>query len=60
MANRLLTYLKDSRAELKKVQWPNRAEVTRGTIVVTAISLGTAVFLGTVDYLLNIVLELLV
>jgi preprotein translocase subunit SecE len=60
MANSLITYLKDARAELKKVQWPSRPEVVRGTIVVIAISLGTAVFLGAVDYLLNFVLEILI
>ena len=60
MPNTILNYIKESKAELKKVQWPTRQEVVQGTIVVVAISLGTAAFLGVVDYLLNSLLEVFI
>ena len=53
----LVQYIKDSRAELKKVVWPSRREVVQHTMLVIAISLGVATFLGAVDFLLNMVLE---
>ena len=60
MPNTILNYIKESKAELKKVQWPTRQEVVQGTIVVVAISLGTVGFLGVVDYLLNSLLEVFI
>ncbi len=53
----IVQYIKDSRAELKKVVWPSRREVVQHTMLVIAISLGVAAFLGAVDFLLNMVLE---
>lgn len=57
MANRIVTYLKESRQELKRVVWPTRQETTRNTLLVIAISLGVAVFLGVIDFLLNMILQ---
>ena len=42
-------YLKASRQELKKVVWPSRKEVIQHTILVIAVSLGVAFFLGGID-----------
>lgn len=50
-------YLKDSVAEMKKVSWPTKKEIQQHTILVIAISLGVAAFLGFCDYVLNIGLE---
>lgn len=55
--NQIVQYFKESRTELAKVQWPTRKETTRHTLIVIAVSLGLAAFLGTVDYVFNIVLE---
>ena len=57
MANSLITYLKEAREELKKVVWPTRQETIRNTLLVIAISLGVAIFLGIIDFLLNLLLE---
>lgn len=51
--NKLLTYLKESRAELAKVIWPSRKEARDHTVVVIVVSLAVALFLGAVDYLLE-------
>ncbi len=56
----LIQYIKDSRAELKKVQWPTRQETTRYTILVIVISIAVAAFLGFFDYIFNLILEYLV
>lgn len=55
--NNIITYIKESRKELKKVAWPTRKETIRHTLIVIGVSLGVAVFLGLIDYLLTIGLE---
>ena len=57
MANKLIQYFIDSKAELKKVTWPTKKEAIRASLLVIAISLLTALFLGFVDILLNKGLE---
>jgi preprotein translocase subunit SecE len=51
--NKLFTYLKESRAELGKVVWPSRKEARDHTILVIVVSVGVALFLGALDYLLE-------
>ena len=45
----LVEYLKGVREELKKAQWPTRAELTRLTQVVLAVIFITAVYVGALD-----------
>lgn len=49
--NKLLTFAKESRAELRKVNWPTKQQTIKFTGVVIGVSLGVAVFLGSLDYL---------
>ncbi len=51
--NSLVTYLKESKEELKKVAWPSRDTVVRDTIVVLALSGAVAAFFGVLDFLLT-------
>ncbi len=44
-------YLKDTRAELRHVAWPTRTQTIVYTILVAAISIGVALYLGLFDYL---------
>ena len=46
----LLTYLKESRRELQKVNWPTRKEVLRMTIAVVVFSGIVALVLGGFDF----------
>ncbi|MFW0862155.1 MAG: preprotein translocase subunit SecE [Candidatus Komeilibacteria bacterium] len=55
-----IQYLKDSKAELKKVAWPTKKEVLRHSAVVIGVSLFVAIFLGLVDYLLNLAIGLII
>ena len=57
MLKKIINYIKESRDELKKVVWPSRQETIKYTLLVIGISLATAVFLGAIDFSLNIVLE---
>ncbi len=57
MANKAITYIRESKDELKKVAWPSRKETTKYTILVIGVSVGMAIFLGALDFGLNIVLE---
>jgi len=57
---KLIKYIKDSRAELKKVVWPSKKETRNHTLMVIGISLGVAAFLGVVDFALNLVLKMFI
>lgn len=50
MLNRIITFLKESRIELKKVTWPTREETIRYTLTVIIISAVVALFLGGLDF----------
>ncbi|MBU0707547.1 preprotein translocase subunit SecE [Patescibacteria group bacterium] len=58
--NKLVNYLKAAKIELKKVVWPTRRETVRNTLIVIGISVSVAIFLGAVDYVLNLGLEKLI
>lgn len=60
MSNKLASYLKQSKEELAKVEWPNRKETLHYTLVVLGVSVFLAFFLGVIDFGLNKVLELIV
>jgi preprotein translocase subunit SecE len=48
--NAFVRYLKETRAELRKVSWPTRQEATNLTLIVLGVTAAMAVFLGVVDY----------
>jgi preprotein translocase subunit SecE len=60
MFKRLKAYLVESYYELKKVNWPTRSETVNLTIIVIAISLFVAAFLGVLDILFSYILEHLI
>jgi len=54
---KIITYLKEVRLEMKKVNWPTRQETLRYTLIVIAISLAVAIFLGGIDFLFTALLN---
>uniref|UniRef100_A0A831YYX0 Protein translocase subunit SecE n=1 Tax=candidate division WWE3 bacterium TaxID=2053526 RepID=A0A831YYX0_UNCKA len=56
----IVTFLKESWAELKKVVWPTRPEAVRLTVAVLAITFGVAGFTAALDYFFNQMLNILV
>lgn len=52
--NKLITYVKASYEEMKKVTWPTKKETTNYTVLVVIFSLAVAIFLGLLDYIFNL------
>jgi preprotein translocase subunit SecE len=48
--NRIIKYLKEVRAETRKVTWPTRQEVLRLTAIVLVVLGVSSAFLALVDY----------
>jgi len=46
-----LVFIKESRAELRKVNWPTRAETVKYTLIVVGMSLALAAILGALDFI---------
>ena len=57
MINKLIAYLKGTRSELKRVNWPKKKQIINSTLLVVGFSLAVAFLLGFFDmfftYLLN-------
>jgi preprotein translocase subunit SecE len=56
----LINYLKETKSELKHVSWPTKSQSVWFTIVVIAISLFTAFFLGFFDFIFSKGLEIFI
>ena len=57
--NAIIRYLKETRAELRKVSWPTREQATNLTLIVLAVTIAMAIFLGAVDFLFATLIRLL-
>ena len=55
--NKIVTFLKEVRLEMKKVNWPTRQETIRKTLIVIGISVAVAIFLGTLDFIFTTLLN---
>lgn len=53
--NALVRYFKETRAELRKVTWPTPEEAKNLTLIIVAVTIAMAVFLGLFDYLFQVV-----
>ena len=58
MLEKLRNFLREVRVELEKVTWPGRKEVQAATLVIIALVLLLAVFIGGVDFVVSRVLGL--
>lgn len=57
---KIAEYLRETKGELKHVSWPTRKQAIAFTVLVVAISIITAVYLGAFDALFSEVLKLIV
>jgi preprotein translocase subunit SecE len=55
--NKAITFIKEARGELKKVNWPTRAQTIKYTAQVIGISVAVAIFLGILDYYFEYILR---
>ncbi len=58
--NKIITYIKASIEEMKKVTWPTKKETYNYTLLVIFISIGVALFLGLLDIIFTKGLEYLI
>lgn len=56
--NRIVRYVRDTRAELSKVTWPTREEGTRLTVVVLIVTFAASLFLFSFDSLFSYLVTL--
>ena len=57
MFNKLVTFLKEVSLEMKKVNWPTREKTIKYTLMVIAVSLAVAIFLGGFDFIFTTLLD---
>ena len=53
----LVNYVKETKGELKHVSWPTRRQAIGYTLLVIAVSVVTAFFLGFFDFIFSLGLE---
>ncbi len=58
--NFIVRYLKETRAELRKVSWPTRQEVLNLTLIVVGFTIFMAALLGIIDYIFAWVFGLII
>ena len=58
--NAIVRYFKETRAEIRKVSWPTREEATNLTMIVLAVTVAMAIFLGVVDAVFAELIRLIV
>lgn len=55
--NKIEQFLKEARAELMKVNWPSREQTINYTLIVIGVSIATAAFLGSLDWIFETLLK---
>jgi preprotein translocase subunit SecE len=58
--NRIVRYLKEVRAEIRKVTWPTRREVFRLTAIVLVVLAVSSAFLAMVDYAFSWLMRIII
>ncbi|MBU4298528.1 preprotein translocase subunit SecE [Patescibacteria group bacterium] len=53
----IITFLKESQREIKRVNWPTREATTKQTLIVIAVSLVIAIYLGGLDFIFTTLLN---
>lgn len=54
---KIITFLKEVKLEIKKVNWPTRQQTIRYTLIVLGVSAVIAVFLGGLDFIFTTMLN---
>lgn len=55
--DKTFAYFKDSYSELRRVVWPTRTEIINHTLIVIAMSIFVAIFLGALDVVFTLGIE---
>jgi len=54
---KIITFLKEERLEIKKINWLSRKQVLTYTLIVIGVAFAVAIFLGTLDFIFIKILE---
>lgn len=54
---KVVDYIKETKTELRHVNWPTRKQAIIFTVVVIAVSIGVSLFLGFFDFLFSLALK---
>ncbi len=57
LPKKLVSFLKEVKLEMKKVNWPTKKETIKYTLIIIAVSIAVAVFLGGLDYIFSTILN---
>ena len=55
--NKLIKFIQEAKEELMKVNWPSKKQTLNYTMLVVAVSLAVAGFLGGLDYIFSYILK---
>ena len=55
--NKLIKFIQEAKEELMKVNWPSKKQTLNYTMLVVAVSLAVAGFLGGLDYVFAYILK---
>jgi len=55
--NKLISFIREAKVELSRVNWPTRKQILEYTVAVIIISIVLAVFLGGLDFLFSYLVE---
>ncbi len=58
--NRIQKFVRETRAELRKVVWPTREQTRNLTVIVMLVSAAVGTFLGVVDFIFKRIFELII
>jgi len=58
--NAVVRYFRQTYAELRKVRWPTRRELTNLSVIVLAVTAAMSAFLGVVDWLSSLLFGFLI
>lgn len=57
MIKKILQFLVEAKAEMLKVNWPTRKQTANYTMLVIAVSIAVAAFLGGLDWVFSYILK---
>jgi len=57
LSKKIITFFKEVKTEIKKVNWPTKKETLRYTLIVILVSIVTAIFLGGLDFVFTTLLN---
>jgi len=55
--NNIITFFKEAKIEMTKVNWPTKKQTINYTLIVIGLSLSVAAFLGSLDYFFSQILK---